>query len=436
MKMTLLLAVLIIFLPAAPLYSEPGEAVALVLSGGGAKGAYEVGVWKALIDLEVEIDAVYGVSVGAVNGAAIAAGDYQKIQNLWLGITKSDVMNISEAGQRVLEGSFSMRDLADAAGEIIEHKGIDVSPLRALLETSINEDEIRAGGRDFGLLTFSLTEFENKYVYISDIPEGELIDYILASANFPLFQRQIINGKEYIDGAVYKNVPIEMVDPGRNRRAVVVVLEYSSPRDIADLISNYNAYELELTIIRPSGDLGSILDFNAEYSRRIMGMGYLDCLRTFKAIGGKNYFLSLEEPPIKKMFTALNSEEKIVACELLEVAPIPENVEEIFEAVIVPELAKEVDLVYGTTSGEREFAQTDLIEILAEKAGVERNVLYTPAGLLDAMVESYIARDDHKVYYDRYLDFISYLRLKTELRFELQTEPQCKYSEGFNSFNP
>jgi len=50
--------------------------VALVLSGGGARGAYQIGVWKALRELNIDIVAVYGTSVGAINGALIAYGDY------------------------------------------------------------------------------------------------------------------------------------------------------------------------------------------------------------------------------------------------------------------------------------------------------------------------------------------------------------------------
>ena len=48
---------------------------ALVLGGGGSRGAYEIGVCKALEELEIEIDMVFGTSVGAINGAMIAQGD-------------------------------------------------------------------------------------------------------------------------------------------------------------------------------------------------------------------------------------------------------------------------------------------------------------------------------------------------------------------------
>ncbi|MFR4798878.1 MAG: patatin-like phospholipase family protein, partial [Lentihominibacter sp.] len=57
---------------------------ALVLSGGGSRGAYEIGVWKALKTLGIQIDMVMGTSVGAINGAMIVQDDLNLAENLWL----------------------------------------------------------------------------------------------------------------------------------------------------------------------------------------------------------------------------------------------------------------------------------------------------------------------------------------------------------------
>ena len=50
----------------------------LILAGGGAKGAYQIGAWKALIELGIQIEAIAGTSIGAINGAFIAQGDFDK----------------------------------------------------------------------------------------------------------------------------------------------------------------------------------------------------------------------------------------------------------------------------------------------------------------------------------------------------------------------
>ena len=56
---------------------------ALVLSGGGSKGSYQIGVWKALKKLHIKFDIVTGTSVGALNGALITQKSYFKAINLW-----------------------------------------------------------------------------------------------------------------------------------------------------------------------------------------------------------------------------------------------------------------------------------------------------------------------------------------------------------------
>ena len=58
----------------------------LILAGGGAKGAYQIGVWKALKELKIKINAVIGNSVGALNGAFIAQNDIDKAIRLWKNI--------------------------------------------------------------------------------------------------------------------------------------------------------------------------------------------------------------------------------------------------------------------------------------------------------------------------------------------------------------
>ena len=67
---------------------------AIVLSGGGAKGAYEIGVWKALRKLSINYDIVCGTSVGALNGVLMVQKDYFKALKLWYYMDYSKVIDI------------------------------------------------------------------------------------------------------------------------------------------------------------------------------------------------------------------------------------------------------------------------------------------------------------------------------------------------------
>lgn len=166
----------------------------LVLAGGGAKGSYEIGVWKALKELNVPISMVAGASVGALNGAIIVQDDYDTACKLWTNLSMDTVIKMSSevASDKEIEKSSSMfYTFIDA----VKSKGLDVTPLKELLNNVIKEDIIRKSPVDLGIVTFSLTDFKPLKVYKNDIPEGKLVDYLLASSCFPAFKPQKIGNK-------------------------------------------------------------------------------------------------------------------------------------------------------------------------------------------------------------------------------------------------
>ena len=92
-----------------PLQSFGGnqkQGVGLVLSGGGAKGAYQAGVLRALNDMQVPIGAVSGASIGALNGAIVAAAPTQEIaarhlQELWNELAHVSPLRLGRGSLRV-----------------------------------------------------------------------------------------------------------------------------------------------------------------------------------------------------------------------------------------------------------------------------------------------------------------------------------------------
>ena len=69
---------------------------AIVLSGGGAKGSYEIGVWKALRRLNIKYDIVTGTSVGALNGALMTQKTYYRGLFFWYNITYNKIFDIDD----------------------------------------------------------------------------------------------------------------------------------------------------------------------------------------------------------------------------------------------------------------------------------------------------------------------------------------------------
>ena len=106
----------------------------IVLDGGGARGAYQMGAWKALSEAGVKVNAVAGTSVGALNGALICMGDVEKAEQIWNEMTFSQVMDVDDVW---MEGLFnrenSIRDILRKGLQIISDGGVDIAE-RKLLE--------------------------------------------------------------------------------------------------------------------------------------------------------------------------------------------------------------------------------------------------------------------------------------------------------------
>ena len=69
---------------------------ALVLAGGGARGSYQVGVWRALMELDWHPQIITGTSVGGLNGAMFELDLYETARDMWLTIRSRDVMELPE----------------------------------------------------------------------------------------------------------------------------------------------------------------------------------------------------------------------------------------------------------------------------------------------------------------------------------------------------
>ena len=100
---------------------DTSRSYALALEGGGAKGAYQIGAWKALREAGVKINAVAGTSVGALNGALIVMGDLDKAEDIWKNIRYSQVMDVDDDTMaRLLKGSVKLDELDAVARQMVD----------------------------------------------------------------------------------------------------------------------------------------------------------------------------------------------------------------------------------------------------------------------------------------------------------------------------
>lgn len=249
-----------------------------MLSGGGARGAYEAGALKAVKEIGLDVKGVYGTSVGALNGAFYVQGALKELEEIWQKISFENVMTLPFDFSSTTSNFFKV-------SQIISTGGFNVTPLKLLIAEHLNEKRIRESGMDFGLVTIDISNFTPLMLYIDEIPTGSLIDYLMASANYPLFQRWKIGKDLYIDGGFYDNAPVSMALK-RGFKKILLVDVSDIPIFIPRIPKG-----VEMKMIKPSSPLGGAMEFVPSKERMWEEMGYLDTMKAFGKFVGRCYYI-------------------------------------------------------------------------------------------------------------------------------------------------
>ena len=350
----------------------------IVLGGGGAKGSYEIGVWKALLELNIQLSAVVGTSVGALNGAMMVQGDFDIAYKLWTNIDMQSVIKLGSLTP-LDHKKLTLKDLIAAASNLFENKGLDVTPLKKMLIKYIDEDKIRKSPIDFGLVTFSLTDFKPVTVFKNEIPEGLLVDYLLASSCLPGFQTLIINSKKFVDGGIYDNIPISLIL--KKGLKDIIVVDVSG----IGIVRKVNLKGLNVIYIKNSDPLCGTLHFDGEICKGGITMGYLDALKCFGVYTGKRYYINVSSEQ-NKLSAPLNSSEISILDSMLDLKANSISANKIINYPLLRTLYKYT--VGRLTSSSIIHAA---VEISAEVYGIERLKAYTWEELIEEVLEAYTA---------------------------------------------
>lgn len=262
----------------------------LVLEGGGARGSYQIGAWKALRDAGMVIGGIAGTSVGALNGALICMDDFARAREIWENIRCSQVMDVDDRLAERLR-DFSLKDLPDALAEgkrIFRSRGIDVSPLRRLIHQVIDEERIRRADQELYGVTYSLTDRRSVTIDFKKLPPGQMEDMLMASSYLTGFRREPLGGKFYTDGCRVNNVPVDVL-MDRGYKDIVVIRIYGFGVDTEKNLKI--PPDVRLYHICPRQDLGGILEFDGKRARRNMLLGYFDAMALLYGLHGRRYYL-------------------------------------------------------------------------------------------------------------------------------------------------
>jgi len=270
---------------------------AFVLSGGGSRGAFQVGALKYLCRVKgIVPDIVIGISTGSLQGLAVAQQDLDVLEQVWLGIKKdSDIYTKSILNY--------VKCLLGIRNGIYEFDG-----LKRILNRFFNKNKLMLSPIDFYVGKVSLQETGIVYVNKKDMT----VDDVLSSCTIPVFFQTVNrSGLQWVDGGVRDIVPLKKaIDLGADkifvilcsqRRADVVYKEYKNVVEVLERVLNIllneiyvndietatrinemidkfgplnNYRKIDIKVIEPDFDVSDSLEFAPTKIRRAIQHGY------------------------------------------------------------------------------------------------------------------------------------------------------------------
>jgi NTE family protein len=260
----------------------------LVLAGGGTRGAYQVGALKAVKELNIKISSISGTSIGAINAAFMIQGSVDKLEEMYYNIDLNDVIDTKvDIGDN--KNIFNISNIAKIARDFIRQKGFNNEPLRNLLQQNLNIEKIYSSVIDFGMITYSIKDHKPKELFKNEIKKEDFIDYLLASACFPIYKAQKIGENEYMDGGLYDNMPINMlINKGHKRFIAVDITSLGIKRSL-------HSKDIYIKIIRPNDSIGGIFEFDKNKIKSNIQLGYLDTMKAFCKLQGHRYYFKTSD---------------------------------------------------------------------------------------------------------------------------------------------
>ena len=250
---------------------------AVVLSGGGAKGSYQLGVWKALRELHIKYDIVTGTSIGALNGVLMCENSYFKAKRIWRRLNLEYLFNELPKSNKEID------ILKLFGGNFIKNGGMDIKKIETILEDNVNKRKFYNSKIDYGLITYNFTTKKPLILSKEKIPRDKLIDYLMASATcYPAFKMKEIDGDKYIDGGYYDNLPVELaIELGAE---FLIIVDLGAP-GFKKKINN----KIDSIVIKPKNNISFFLNFDEKAAKINVKFGYNDTLKAFKKLDGNKF---------------------------------------------------------------------------------------------------------------------------------------------------
>jgi len=286
--------------------------IGLVFSGGGAKGSYQVGVWKAMQEsgLERQVKVVAGSSVGGLNGFMFACSDCATAERFWrtkvnpsmlfsagkqdIGLLTKELALASMAPQRLrfnpirdLARLLKQEPILEALGMLAKtlagNAAFSQAGIGALID-EVFEDNLRAKDIELYVAAYQFMYDRTAYFRMRKQEPAFQKKVLLASAAIPVIFHPVKIGRiHYHDGGCQDNIPISPIAKEDCDIVIIVNIEgCQTAVDFQDLYPQTGIIE-----IKPSKNLGgmtSILNFSPKEIEANLDLGYSDGIQAFRIL--------------------------------------------------------------------------------------------------------------------------------------------------------
>lgn len=264
--------------------------IGLVLSGGGGRGAYEIGVWKALKELDIDkyIQVVSGTSIGALNAVLFMQGSIELAEKAWYSISNetilpTDSIDLFKKGILLALGSKNINFVKKYIPKVLEHGNISRQGLVDVMDKYVDFSKIKKSNIKCYAACSEIPVVKAKYFNINKYNENKVKKILLATSAMPgVYECEEIDNKKYVDGGMTDNIPIQPVYGECCDIIIVVCLDKFSPLERSDFpntkIIEIIPKDMDCTVIKGT------FNFSQECILKRIQQGYEDTINLLQPI--------------------------------------------------------------------------------------------------------------------------------------------------------
>lgn len=296
----------------------------LVLTGGGAKGAYQAGAIQYIAELGLQPQIIAGTSIGALNGAVLSSyypfsHAVERLNQFWEQLGEAEILR-PHTGAFLHTFSYAAQAFVPTLRhwliDFLIKQGLkqtnssifDPEPIEYFLKQAVHPNQLRKNielwvtvfpslkipGLGYDLLIDLIrakTGSNACWLCLQDCFDDETIyNLLLASAALPLaFPSRNINGQNYIDGGLVDNVPLTALANRGCKNVIVIHLQNCSvwnrddftEQTIIEIRPQQSINKSEIPVV---GVVGSWLDFSSKRIKELKQLGYEDAKRCLNPI--------------------------------------------------------------------------------------------------------------------------------------------------------